>query len=170
MDCVVTNARPQSPTRDKAADWTRGPSRGASGKLVEEVHWDTAIPAGARHVDVVLVFTDVLVDTYRDHNDRTASGRRRGDAPDVIGSWSGDLVNGAWEFSINRSDLTPPNRNSAGQKGYPSQAQINSIVARSRHIVESRTSCALVNRNFGKAAAGGDGRKWDTGFDIVPAR
>ncbi|HEX3997126.1 MAG TPA: hypothetical protein VHX65_01080 [Pirellulales bacterium] len=165
-----TNAREPSPTRSKAADWTRDAvARGADGKLLEVVHWDAAIPSEARHVDVVLVFTDVLSYTSRDHDDRTAAGRKRGDAPATIGSWSGERLNGKWTFKINRSDLTPPNRNAAGQKEYPTQAQIDRLVGQAQRIVKSRTGFLLVKRDFGNASSGGGDRKWDTGFDIVPA-
>jgi hypothetical protein len=169
-DSVSTNARRQSPTRDKAADWTAGAaSRSADGKLLEVAHWDAPIPPDARHVDVVLVFTDILSYTYRDHDDHTAAGRKRGDAPAVIGSWSGERVNGQWRFTINRSDLTPPNRNAAGQKEYPTQAQIDRLVVQSRRIVSLRTGLLLVKRDFSRSSLPG-GRQWDTGFDIVPAK
>lgn len=169
-NCVVTNARKQSPTRDIAADWTRGPvSRSADGKLLEVAYWDATIPPDARHVDVVLVFTDILPYTFREHDDRTAKGRKRGDVPAVIGSWSGELVKGKWMLKINRSDLTPPNRNSAGQKEYPTQSQIDGLVDQSRRIVKSRTGLMLVKRDFSQSSSGGGDRKWDTGFDIVPA-
>jgi len=168
---VVTNARKQSPTRDIAADWTRGNvSRNADGKLLEVAYWDATIPPDARHVDVVLVFTDILPYTFRDHDDRTAKGRKRGDAPAVIGSWSGERVNGKWMLKINRSDLTPPNRSSAGQKEYPTQSQIDNLVFQSQRIVKSRTSLTLVKRDFSQFSSNGGDRKWDTGFDIVPAR
>lgn len=168
---VSTNAHQQSPTRSHAADWTRdAPSRAADGRLVEAAHWDAAIPAEARHVEVVLVFTDVLPYTSREHDDRTATGRKRGDAPAIIGSWSGDFVSGKWTFRINPADITPPNRNSAGQKEFPTQKQIDNQIAQSQRIVRSRTGLALVRRDFGASASAASDRKWDTGFDIVPGK
>lgn len=170
-NCVITNAREQSPTRDIAADWTRGGvSRNADGKLLEVVYWDAPIPPDARHVDVLLVFTDILPYTPREHDDRTARGRKFGDVPAVIGSWSGELVNGKWMLTINRSDLTPPNRNSTGQKEYPTQSQIDSLVVLSQRIVKSRTGLMLVKRDFSQLSSRGGDRKCDTGFDIAPAK
>jgi hypothetical protein len=163
-----TNAHKPSPTRTKAADWIHDPSsRGPGGKLIERVHWDAPMPPEPRHVDVVLVFTDILTRTYRDHDDRTTKGRQRGDAPAVIGSWSGDLVGGKWIFKINRSDLTPPNQNAAGQREYPTQVQIDQLVGRSQRTVESRTGLLLVKRDFSRSTAPQGNRQWDTGFDIV---
>lgn len=39
-----------------------------------------------------------------------------------------------------------------------------------QRIVHSRTGLMLVKRDFSQLLSGGGDRKWDTGFDIVPAK
>jgi hypothetical protein len=119
---------------------------------------------------VVLVFTDVLPYTSREHDDHTVTGRKRGDAPAIIGSWSGDLVGGKWMFRINPADVTAPNRNAAGEKEFPTQQQIDNLIASSRRVVKSRTGLAIVRRDYGASASAASDRKWDTGFDVVPGK
>ena len=145
---VATNAQPQDPLRTKAADWIQGSkARGANGKLLEDVHWDTPIPPDARHVNIVLVFTDLLVYTFHDHDDSTPQGRRRGDVPAVIGSWSGDLVDGTFRFKVNRADLAPANFNAAGEREYPLKSQIDRMTTLAQQVVK------LLDRLHAQAAA-----------------
>lgn len=160
----ITNARKQDPASMQAADWTlvKGTKR-VNGIVDDSAYWETDIPKDANKVNIVLVWTDALNMKPKDHADTNRDTRAQGDAPLIIGSWSGSISkNGDWIFTINQADLTKSNLGTTGKEDYPTAQQISTIVSQSKTVVRSRTGYQLKERDFSAT------RDSDTGFDIVP--
>ena len=130
-----TNAKALG-VRGSSATWTKGNTT----KPNRDAYWETDIPTEATHVEVVLVYTDILYDTNAQHSDEGA-GKQQGDAPAVIGSWSGDLqADGTWKFTKNDADLF------VHQADYPTFAQITAFTTAAKGVVNTKTGYTLKER------------------------
>ena len=175
----VTNANSPATARGNdlfaAARWTKKmetrPNR--------RVEWPTSVPARVRHIDVALVYTDLLFSTPADAEGENGYG----DMPGIIGSWTLDLKAGTWNVVANPGDTLQPAKKQPAAKDIPAQ------VAAVQKLVKDKTGYDVIARPIGLkgisfptkeipvpmikdiiAAAVGKAinGKYDTGFDVNP--
>jgi hypothetical protein len=175
----ATNAKPAEKARgngpNAAADWTRG--KEPNGK--ESVSWQKEVPEGATHLEVVVMYTDVLYQPP----DLATPTNSQGDLPVIIGSFSGDLIGGKWQIKANPGDVI---QQRDGQPKLPEYAGIlegaqkilkektgYSLKARPETLQDIRGPSAKLNRRqidgiIQKAVGKKINKETDTGFDIDP--
>jgi hypothetical protein len=147
--------------------------------------WSTKVPPGATHVEVVLVYTDIALNTPA--NTATIG---QGDAPVVIGSFTGDLGAGGWTIAFNQADWTAPYTPAKkywNSRHYPWQPDYPGMLASARKVLMEKTGYELQARPAGLTTTSTDAAKLkaksviqaafdkglinsllDTGYDIVP--
>jgi hypothetical protein len=168
--------------RTSSADWTQGNVT----KPNRDAYWETDIPTDATHVEVVLVYNDMLMDTNAERQNNTTA-QTPGDMPGVIGSWSGDRqADGTWTFTANNGDVFQH------QADYPTNAQVTAGITSAKNVVNTKTgytlqerpatlagiaitnsaaintaiNTAVTNKQINPPPEGHD-RSHDTGFDII---
>jgi hypothetical protein len=170
-----TNAEDQGP-RAQGADW----------EFFDDDNlaiWSTPVPEGATAVNIVVIYTDVIMGP--------PSERRRLDAnhdlPLVVGSFSG-FKDGEWTVKSELGDLTKNSKNKDGTavigNSYPTPNQSKAVVQQVRDTLKARTPAydlgsrpaeLGVNPSQEKAKTDIDNAegktintKTDTGWDIIP--
>jgi hypothetical protein len=158
-----TNALPADKVREKGAEWTFG------GKKKEQwASWTTAVPDGATHLEVIMVYTDTIY----------GPGHVNGDLPLIIGSFSGELTEGKWTIKPNTNDVFKP------VAKQPREAEFPKLLAVTRKILMDKTGYMIQARPAGLKPGIGFiegnkvinkareakkiGSELDTGYDIVP--
>jgi hypothetical protein len=165
-DNVLLDGKPPSL---KGANWTILNDKKANG--AREVYKDFGIPAQAKFVLIVLVYTDVLNTPFPK------------DLTDVLGSWKGTKKDGKWTFERNLEDcpmtdgmvdnpdvpntkIYDPNAQNTrvipkgiGNKGTgaPTPQDTAAMQAKINTIVNSRTTYTLKQRKIGT---------FNTGYDL----
>jgi len=133
-----TNAQGQG-VRGSSAAWTQGNKTAPN----QDAYWETDIPTDATHVEVVLVYTDILYNTnaYR----KGTGAQFNGDMPCVIGSSSGDRqADGTWTFTAHNTGNNPDVFQKQGD--YPTNAEITAGTTAAQTTVLTKTGYTLQTR------------------------
>jgi hypothetical protein len=100
------------------------------------------IPPGATHLEVVLVFTDVMGNTPV----QSAKDPRDGDLPYIIGAFSGDLVDGKWNIKSDRAAVL---KVLPRLEDYPTAADYNNLFTKADNFLKERTGARFRARPEG---------------------
>lgn len=125
--------------REKGAVWTIGNKEPKK----REVYRDVPIPEKADQVQIVIVYTDMLMNTnaHRFRGEDPDGNKSQGDIPGVIGSWRGGRTpDGKWNFQKNANDIFPH------QADFPTMAQIRTLTTQAINVVKNNTGYILEER------------------------
>lgn len=124
------NAIAQSKSRDVGAYWTKTKDG--------TVQWETdAIPAGAVHMDIVLIYTDVL---YGPSLNFDKYNRKYADVPVIMGYWTGSIEDGEWSL-VAHPEVLPQQL-----EGDPFAADIMKMVVSTATLLREKTGYILAAR------------------------
>jgi RHS repeat-associated protein len=177
----ATNAKPADKRRGgkpgAGADWTRMTS-----KQSKWVEWQTPVPEGATHLEVLMVYTDILFDTPA----RASRVLPYGDLPAIVASFSATKAHGKWSIKPNPNDLIQQ------QDGEPKLPQFEERLLKIRAKLGKKTGFALHSRPGDLEGILGPTKEldsraiakiireaarkklingyYDTGFDLVPKK
>jgi RHS repeat-associated protein len=119
-----------------AAEWTRGTAEAPN----RRVAWNSRVPDGATHVEVLVIYTDILYGTPHDAQNKNGNG----DLPAIIGSWTGDWTDKkGWKLVANSDELFKP------LEGYPNVEDYAKVIAQVRKTLKDKTGYNLVARPAG---------------------
>jgi hypothetical protein len=140
----ATNATPQRAAqknpkepRARGATWDFDPKAKSPNQLAS---WPAKVPANATHLEVIMVYTDAMMNPPTMH---VGPEGRGADIPLIIGSFSADLKNGKWEMKANPDDVSPP------QATKPKPNEYYGIVDRTTKILMGKTGYVLRARPEG---------------------
>jgi hypothetical protein len=133
---VQPNGKPRGTAENAGATWIRA-AETEKGK--REVSWRVKIAEDAKHLEVILVYTDALLNTPAE----VGRNNQNGDMPVILGSWSADLKDKEWKVTARPDEVIK------AKKGYPDGPAIATAVAAVQKLVKDRTDYVLQARPIG---------------------